>query len=386
MKRNVLSGFFFLFAIMFLSCDSKEPNSDVKSLNKSANIRICEDPSGLYFENNSFFNLKFYKYSKAGKYESYQVSTSRLTSAEGSVLSSGTFSIDNNELILTTNDKIIWRGFYDGVSLELKRITEVNNYWVPSTLTFTPRYGTAKEENLLPDEKTIDYEALFLYKLVQNYSEDEAAEEYAKVYHWEDYTKYKNDEFVWHDLFPKIKEEYLDKIKNLDNKFSMRFDWHFGDYDFENESFSIEFVEKRPYSQSYENLSVMERRIYNEVEDNESLRLALLEDKYSDLYVQVPLQLLSKGIAGIINTKSVKFDLPMPKAEAQQFLESRKDENGNYDRSVFVIVYYEVPKYKVNSLNTIYNVNTNIINGEFYKIVVYDSRENMKRLRSAELK
>ena len=224
---------------------------------------------------------------------------------------------------------------------------------------------------------------VYIEKLKDKLYKEEIIVEIKRI---EDYTKYKNDEFVWHDLFPKIKEEYLDKIKNLDNKFSLRFDWHFGDYDFENESFSIEFVEKQPYSQSYENLSVMERRIYNEVEDNESLRLALLEDKYSDLYVQVPLQLLSKGIAGIINTKSVKFDLPMPKAEAQQFLESRKDENGNYDRSVFVIVYYEVPKYKVNSLNTIYNVNTNIINGEFYKIVVYDSRENMKRLRSAELK
>ena len=72
----------------------------------------------------------------------------------------------------------------------------------------------------------------------------------------------------------------------------------------------------------------------------------------------------------------------MPKAEAQKFLESRKNENGKYDKSVFVIVYYEIPKYSPNPKITY----TNKVIGQFYKIMVYDSRENMKKLRSAELK
>ena len=214
------------------------------------------------------------------------------------------------------------------------------------------------------------------------------------MYHSEEYTKYKNDEFVWHDLYSSIKKEYLDKIKNLGNKFSMRFNWHFGDYDFEKESFAIEFVEKNPVTKSSKNLSVTECRVYNEVEDNKSLGLAHLEDKYSTLNVTVPLQMQGRGIANMIVTKSIKFDIPMPKAEAQKFLESRKDASGKYDKSVFVIVYYEIPKYNPNSqlqnsieslAKGIINYN-NTINGNFYKIMVYDSRENMKKLRSAELK
>jgi hypothetical protein len=249
-------------------------------------------------------------------------------------------------------------------------------------LTLYPFYGTVKEENLLPDEKTADYETLFLWGLAQNYSEDEAAEEYAKVYRWEDYKKYKNDEFVWHDLFPQIKNEYLNKIKNLNNKFSMRFDWNFGDYDFEKESFSIEFVKNKFNNPSFgeESISIEECRVYNEIEDNKSLGLAYLEEKYDDFSVSVPLQLEGGGFFSTY--RPIKFDLPMPKAEAQKFLESRKNENGKYDKSVFVIVYYEIPKYSPNPKITY----TNKVIGQFYKIMVYDSRENMKKLRSAELK
>ena len=344
-------------------------------------VPICEDPSGLYFKGDAFFNLKFYKYSKLGKYKSY---SNIGYGSEGSVLSDGTytFSKDNNEIILTTDANLIWKGIYDGVSLKLERMTEVKNSMAPKYLTLYPFYGTVKEENLLPDEKTADYETLFLWGLAQNYSEDEAAEEYAKVYRWEDYKKYKNDEFVWHDLFPQIKNEYLNKIKNLNNKFSMRFDWNFGDYDFEKESFSIEFVKNKFNNPSFgeESISIEECRVYNEIEDNKSLGLAYLEEKYDDFSVSVPLQLEGGGFFS--SYRPIKFDLPMPKAEAQKFLESRKNENGKYDKSVFVIVYYEIPKYSPNPKITY----TNKVIGQFYKIMVYDSRENMKKLRSAELK
>lgn len=375
----------------------KTENNTYKNIVTEYYKPICEDPAGLYFESDTFFHLKFYKYSNIGKYKCYSVTGSGLLSSDGgSVLSDGKYVFDkeNNKLTLTTSGNIIWEGIYDGYSLELKRITEVKNMWAPSSLTLYPRYGSEKEENLLNDEKIADYESLFLLGLVQNYSENEAVIEYAKVYHSEEYTKYKNDEFVWHDLYSSIKKEYLDKIKNLGNKFSMRFNWHFGDYDFEKESFAIEFVEKNPVTKSSKNLSVTECRVYNEVEDNKSLGLAHLEDKYSTLNVTVPLQMQGRGIANMMVTKSIKFDIPMPKAEAQKFLESRKDASGKYDKSVFVIVYYEIPKYNPNSqlqnsieslTKGIINYN-NTINGNFYKIMVYDSRENMKKLRSAELK
>lgn len=369
-------------------------NGSYKNVLVKEYVPICEDPSGLYFEADVFFHLKFYKYSKVGKYKSYSVSGYGLSSSEGSVLSDGTFALDkdNNEITLTTKDNIIWKGFYDGTSLKLKRMSEVKNLMAPNSLTLYPRFGTSKERNLLDDEKIADYESLFLLGLAQNYSENEAVIEYAKVYRSEEYTKYKNDEFVWHDLYPQIKSEYLNKLKNLNNKFSMRFDWHFGDYDFEKESFSIEFVKK--FIKTSENLSISECRVYNEVEDDNTLGLAHLEDKYSTLNVTVPLQMQGRGIANMRVTKSIKFDIPMPKAEAQKFLESRKDASGKYDKSVFVIVYYEIPKYNPNSQlqNSIESLSkgiinyNNTINGNFYKIMVYDSRENMKKLRGAELK
>ena len=74
-----------------------------------------------------------------------------------------TFSKDNNEIILTTDANLIWKGIYDGVSLKLERMTEVKNSMAPKYLTLYPFYGTVKEENLLPDEKTAEYETLFLW-------------------------------------------------------------------------------------------------------------------------------------------------------------------------------------------------------------------------------
>lgn len=346
-------------------------------------VPICEDPSGLYFKDHEGVGLKFYKYSNVGKYKTYGMESLDLAFGMGASLSDGTFIFnkDNNEIILTTDGNEIWKAIYDGVTLKLERTSEDDNSIAPKSLTFYPYYGSTREDNLLPDEKTVDYETLFLYELVQNYPEDEAVVEYAKVYRWEDYKNYKDDEFVWHDLFPKIKEEYLNKINNLDNKFSMRFNWYFGDYDFEKESFSIEFVRNKLNNPALgkENISVEECRVYNELEDS-SLELAHLEDKYSSLYVSVPLQLYTGGLFSTY--KPIKFDLPMPKDEAQKFLESRKNKNGKYNKSVFVIVYYEIPRYSPNP-NIRYSNN---VMGQFYKIVVYDSRENLKKLRSAELK
>lgn len=353
---------------------------------------ICEDPSGLYFIGDSNYNIRFYKYSNQGKFivttkDGYGTDTAN-------ILSDGKFSLDkeNNKLVLETYGNIIWEGIYDGISLELKRITEISNTWVTSQLSLTPYYGTPIEKNLTAEERNIDYESAVLLSISQNFSFEDAVIEYAKIYRSEDYNKYHNDEFTWHDLYPQIKQEYQNKIENLNNKFSMRFEWNLGDYNFDTESFDISFVvTDRRDNQEY--VSLIDSRVYNEIENNNAVSLAYLEKNYNLMNTSLTLCIEGTSLFGPIS-KPIQFDIPMKKNEAQEFLNNRKNASGETDKSVFVIVYYEVPKNDPSNswekaINETYQAfgisNKNTLIGKFYKIEVYDSKENMNRLRKAEL-
>lgn len=336
---------------------------------------ICEDPSGLYFTGDSFYSIRFYKYYNQGK---FTVKNSRGFKLDtDSVLSDGDFFFDkeNNKLILKTYGNSIWEGYYDGISLELNRTTDLNNIWEISSLSLSPYYGTPIEENLTSEEQTIDYESAVLLSICQNFSIDDAVIEYAKIYHEAEYYKYYKDEFAWHDFYPQIKEEYLNKLENLDNKFSMRFEWNLDDYNFDTEAFNINFMTTNLRGELSDYVSLMESRVFNEVEDNTSLSLSYLEQNFN--IIDTSLTLCIEG--SMWGSKSVQFDIPMKKNEAQEFLNNRKNESGETDKSVFVIVYYEVPKEYAKLTWD------NSLTGKFYKIEVYDSKEDMNLLRKAEL-
>ena len=172
----------------------------------------------------------------------------------------------------------------------------------------------------------------------------------------------------------------------------MRFEWNLGDYNFDTESFDISFVVTDRWD-NQEYVSLIDSRVYNEIENNDAVSLAYLEKNYNLMNTSLTLCIEGTSLFGPIS-KPIQFDIPMKKNEAQEFLNNRKNASGKTDKSVFVIVYYEVPKNDpsnswekaMNETIQAFGIsNKNTLIGKFYKIEVYDSKENMNRLRKAEL-
>ncbi|EPF25553.1 hypothetical protein HMPREF1221_02103 [Treponema socranskii subsp. paredis ATCC 35535] len=162
--------------------------------------------------------------------------------------------------------------------------------------------------------------AYYVYlKVSQMPITDEEYLNYAKVVEHEKYKKYSNDEFEWAEQFPQIKQGLDKAIANvdLDLTYVLTTNVNFGDYDFTNEGFPVLIKEGAVF---------------------------LLDAFYYD-YIASRDSIFRKRIAiKLIDLDKFNF-FKMEKTTARTFLQSRKDTQGNVDRTVTLQITYKIAPY-----------------------------------------
>ena len=365
----------------------------IKSINfydaKSADKLLCSwkytpvysNPAGYTFSDTTV-RIQFYKYFNDGKTfkVSYRTASgSWYDSDSGHYLYDGTYSMENGTIIMKCGDTI-WEGLLEDDDLTLK----LNGKYPENATAGIMLLDNSKlkrekgldinVKNLQENEKFSNYEDTLLLMIVQNFNGEELINNYADIYHHDEYTKSKDDEFIWHDLKAQYKKELNEKIANVKKDLTVRVKWTLGDYDFAKENFKVDF------SDGLKSTKAMLPFAYNEFEGSD-LNLQILEKKYRFLTQSVTITVPSRW-----GPKPLTFYLPMEKSKAQEFLNNRKDENGKTDKSVLCVIHYKAQDYYHEDLFESLNGRSYDILGTFYKIDVYDNEDDMNLLYTGSVK
>ena len=143
---------------------------------------------------------------------------------------------------------------------------------------------------------------------------------YAKGFEEENYNKYRNDEFEWHEQFQIMKKNFDKKIQEADlsSTYTIVTSVDFGDYDFTNEGF--------PVSISADTFFPLGKNSSYWVRSNSGT-------------------VFSKQTALKLNDFHKYNFFKYAKNDAKTFLQTRKNSYGNVDRSVTLMISYKVASY-----------------------------------------
>ena len=341
-----------------------------------------QDPAGytFYSKDSADLYLHFYKYtgdnvvSSSGPKAIYGFTSGKYHMDNGKII----LSLDGNDDLGVSRVHFDWSGILEDDVLILKLESE-KPAGALAMLDRRVLYKVEATDNNPPNKQEIEkfsnYEDNLLLTIAQTFTEEEEIKRYAEIYHYDEYQKVKDDEFLWHDKRLEYLQEFQDKVSKIPTDYTMRFDWTLGDYNFNSEEFKISFK----YSNDISIVSSYATYSYLEMADRKDVNLAVLEKKYPFITVSVPL--VAKGsFFGSITYDRLEGGLPMEKSAAQEFLASRKQDDGSTDKSVVCVVAYHVDTdYKSKNRYTGLPLGGDVV-GEIKKVTFYDDENNMNKL------
>lgn len=208
-----------------------------------------------------------------------------------------------------------------------KKAAESAKQVADSTKKVSKKKVSKQEEKETVENDMVPLSSLDGFYIYMNLSDTKVTDDwyldYAKTVEKDIYEKYQNDEFEWQDKFADIKKKFDAGIEsaNVDGTFVISSTFEFGDYDFSKEAYKVDvskdlfFPLKSVCDATYRYASTSRDSIFDK-------KLAL---KIKD---------------------AEKFTLlKMPKDEAKQFLQSRKDSYGNVNRKIAILYKYEIESF-----------------------------------------
>lgn len=179
----------------------------------------------------------------------------------------------------------------------------------------------ATSEVNLNDTKTVDVIGLNgLNQLIPKFDKNAAGRAYLYTFDYKKYEEVREDEFLLDDAITESYPKFIEKIKSsesfINKKGVLRLGASFKKYDFKNESFPMDIMEKNSYITFGGGKIVRISNLYNK-----------------------PLTLSFDNI----DAKSAFLN--MKKADAKNFVKNRKDKDGNVDRQLTAKYTYILKSY-----------------------------------------
>jgi antitoxin component YwqK of YwqJK toxin-antitoxin module len=169
-------------------------------------------------------------------------------------------------------------------------------------------------------------------------------EYYANIFDSYNYNQSRNDEFKKNNYDEVLNNKLLEGINNVDfsNKYTISFTAQFGTYSFSNSTFPISF-------------------------DVNNIRL------YDECHLMI-------YIDRIVNSVYLDRNLHLPKDQAEEFLDYRKDKFGNIDRRIYLNLTYSILNRKANRAKNFSNMLGSNFDIYFYSIEIYNDEGLTEKL------
>lgn len=222
-------------------------------------------------------------------------------------------------------------------------------------------------EEEVKNDQPVQLESINGFLIYMNLSDTKITEDmymdYAKTIAQDTFDKYHNDEFEWADQYATLKTEFDKKVNdvNVDQEFTLLMSADFGDYDFTAAGYKLSISPDTIFT--YESIIAKcggyGYKIANDsiFRNNIALKLYNL-DKYNFF--------------------------EMPKDEAKNFLQGRKNSYGNINRKVSLVVKYEIAGFnsaEYKSFKKLAEGNDYLpLVGLIKSVEIYDQEDNFKKI------